>query len=47
MGGEEVSIEVAAAARREKLRALRTAQELLSTPDDDTDNQPQDEEENA
>lgn len=49
MGGEEVSIEVAAAARREKLRALRTAQELLSTPDDDNqpDNQPQDEEENA
>ncbi|KAL3824980.1 hypothetical protein ACJIZ3_021009 [Penstemon smallii] len=33
-GGEEDSIEAVAAARRERLRALKAAQELLSTPDD-------------
>ncbi|KAL7115480.1 hypothetical protein ACP275_04G186300 [Erythranthe tilingii] len=32
--GEEDSIEAAAAARKERLRALKTAQELLNTPDD-------------
>lgn len=32
---EEESIEAAAAARRERLRALRAAQELLNTPDQD------------
>ncbi|GFP99091.1 coiled-coil domain-containing protein 12 [Phtheirospermum japonicum] len=34
MGGEEESIEAAAAARRERLKALKAAQELLNTPDD-------------
>ncbi|KAK3225890.1 hypothetical protein Dsin_005752 [Dipteronia sinensis] len=33
---EEDSIEQAAAARRERLRALKAAQELLNTPDDDS-----------
>ncbi|XP_073295260.1 uncharacterized protein [Primulina huaijiensis] len=33
-GGEEESIEAAAASRRERLRALKAAQELLNTPDD-------------
>ncbi|VFQ77997.1 unnamed protein product [Cuscuta campestris] len=48
MGSEdEISIEAAAAARRERLRALRSAQELLETPDDDKDNSSsQDQEEN-
>ncbi|RAL49132.1 unnamed protein product [Cuscuta campestris] len=48
MGSEdEISIEAAAAARRERLRALRSAQELLETPDDDKDNNSsQDQEEN-
>ncbi|KAL2936491.1 Coiled-coil domain-containing protein 12 [Bienertia sinuspersici] len=36
MAAEEDSIEQAAAERRERLRALRTAQELLQTPDDDS-----------
>jgi len=36
MSGEEESIEQAAAARRERLRALRAAQELLNTPDEDS-----------
>ncbi|XP_052180729.1 uncharacterized protein LOC127793946 [Diospyros lotus] len=36
MSGEEESIEQAAAARRERLRALRAAQDLLNTPDDDS-----------
>lgn len=35
-GGEEESIEAAATARKERLRALKAAQELLNTPDDDT-----------
>ncbi|KAL2532996.1 mRNA splicing factor [Abeliophyllum distichum] len=43
-GGEE-SIEAVAAARRERLRALKAAQELLNTPDADADNQEQEEEE--
>ncbi|KAF7813403.1 coiled-coil domain-containing protein 12-like [Senna tora] len=34
MGAEDDSIEQAAAARRERLRALKAAQELLSTPED-------------
>ncbi|KAK2655191.1 hypothetical protein Ddye_008243 [Dipteronia dyeriana] len=33
---EEDSIEQAAAVRRERLRALKAAQELLNTPDDDS-----------
>lgn len=33
---EEESIEQAAAARRERLKALREAKELLSTPDEDS-----------
>ncbi|TXG51775.1 hypothetical protein EZV62_024299 [Acer yangbiense] len=33
---KEDSIEQAAAARRERLRALKAAQELLNTPDDDS-----------
>ncbi|ESR54714.1 coiled-coil domain-containing protein 12 [Citrus sinensis] len=33
---EEVSVEQAAAARRERLKALRAAQELLSAGDDDS-----------
>ncbi|XP_062158997.1 uncharacterized protein LOC133866474 [Alnus glutinosa] len=36
MGPEEDSIEQAAAARRERLRALKAAQELLNTPDEDS-----------
>ncbi|GLU12766.1 hypothetical protein SLE2022_294250 [Rubroshorea leprosula] len=36
MAAEEDSIELAAASRRERLRALRAAQELLNTPDDDS-----------
>ncbi|XP_075479586.1 uncharacterized protein LOC142520489 [Primulina tabacum] len=35
-GGEEESIEAAAASRRERIRALKAAQELLNTPDDNT-----------
>lgn len=35
MGAEEESVEQAANARRERLMALRAAQELSSTPDDD------------
>ncbi|RVW69971.1 hypothetical protein CK203_052703 [Vitis vinifera] len=34
MGEEEESIEQAAAVRRERLRALKAAQELLSAPED-------------
>ncbi|KAL3655434.1 hypothetical protein CASFOL_001220 [Castilleja foliolosa] len=34
MGDEEESIEAAAVARRERLKALKAAQELLNTPDD-------------
>ena len=34
MGAEEDAIEQAAAARRERLRALKAAQELLNTPDE-------------
>lgn len=34
MGDEEDSIEQAAATRRERLRALKAAQELLNTPDE-------------
>nr|GMD37870.1 coiled-coil domain-containing protein 12 [Ipomoea batatas] len=46
MGSEdESSIEAAAAARRERLKALRAAQELLETPDDDKEAS-QDQEEN-
>ncbi|KAL5982990.1 hypothetical protein ACLOJK_017070 [Asimina triloba] len=36
MGSEEDSIEQAAAARRERLKALRAAQELLNAPDGDS-----------
>ncbi|KAA8549645.1 hypothetical protein F0562_001337 [Nyssa sinensis] len=36
MSGEEESIEQAAAARRERLRALKAAQELLNTPDENS-----------
>ncbi|XP_058097798.1 uncharacterized protein LOC131242874 isoform X2 [Magnolia sinica] len=36
MASEEDSIEQAAAARRERLKALRAAKELLSTPDEDS-----------
>ncbi|EOY18712.1 Cwf18 isoform 2, partial [Theobroma cacao] len=36
MATEEESIEQAAASRRERLRALKAAQELLSTPDEDS-----------
>ncbi|KAL6549524.1 hypothetical protein OROHE_008641 [Orobanche hederae] len=43
-GGEGESIEAAAAARRERLGALKAAQELLNTPDDD-DNEDENEEE--
>ncbi|CAN4099225.1 unnamed protein product [Withania somnifera] len=42
---EENTIEVAAAARRERLRALREAQQLLQTPDDDNNNTNQDKDE--
>ncbi|CAH9088438.1 unnamed protein product [Cuscuta europaea] len=38
MGSEdEVSMEAAAAARRERIKALRSAQELLETPEDDNE----------
>lgn len=36
MGEEDDSIEQAVAARRERLRALKAAQELLSVPEDDS-----------
>ncbi|XWS07982.1 hypothetical protein CRYUN_Cryun41cG0037800 [Craigia yunnanensis] len=36
MATEEESIEQAAASRRERLRALKAAQELLNAPDDDS-----------
>ncbi|XP_040999020.1 coiled-coil domain-containing protein 12 [Juglans microcarpa x Juglans regia] len=36
MAAEEDSIEQAAAVRRDRLRALKTAQELLNTPDKDS-----------
>ncbi|XP_054787539.1 uncharacterized protein LOC129293549 [Prosopis cineraria] len=36
MGDEDDSIELAAASRRERLRALKAAQELMNTPDDDS-----------
>ncbi|KAF5445288.1 hypothetical protein F2P56_034350 [Juglans regia] len=36
MAAEEDSIEQAAAARRDRLRALKAAQELLNTPDKDS-----------
>jgi len=36
MATEEDSIEQAAAERRERLRALRAAQELFETPDEDS-----------
>ncbi|KAI9087891.1 hypothetical protein K1719_030221 [Acacia pycnantha] len=35
MGDEDDSIEQAAASRRERLQALKAAQELLNTPDED------------
>ncbi|KAK4283294.1 hypothetical protein QN277_000259 [Acacia crassicarpa] len=35
MGDEDDSIEQAAASRRERLRALKAAQEFLNTPDED------------
>ncbi|KAJ9145680.1 hypothetical protein P3X46_028035 [Hevea brasiliensis] len=37
MATEEDSVEQAAVARRERLRALKAAKELLDTPDDDTE----------
>uniref|UniRef100_A0A3Q7GZ92 Uncharacterized protein n=1 Tax=Solanum lycopersicum TaxID=4081 RepID=A0A3Q7GZ92_SOLLC len=43
---EENAIEAAAAARRERLRALREAQELLQTPDDDGNKTKEEEDEN-
>ncbi|KAH0659420.1 hypothetical protein KY289_028168 [Solanum tuberosum] len=43
---EENAIEAAAAARRERLRALREAQELLQTPDDDGNKTNEEEDEN-
>ncbi|GER44583.1 coiled-coil domain-containing protein 12 [Striga asiatica] len=36
-GGEEESVEAAALARRERLRALKAAQELLNTPDENAE----------
>lgn len=36
MASEEESIEQAATARRERLKALRAAQELLNSTDDDS-----------
>lgn len=36
-GGGEESIEAVVAARQERLRALKAAQELLNTPDADAD----------
>lgn len=36
MAMEEESIEQAAASRRERLRALKEAQELLNAPDEDS-----------
>lgn len=36
MGEEDDSIEQAVAARRERLRALRAAQELLNAPSEDS-----------
>lgn len=36
MGAEDESIEQAVAARRERLRALRAAQELLNAPGEDS-----------
>lgn len=36
MSGEEESIEQAAAARRERLRALKAAQDLLNAPEDES-----------
>ncbi|XP_047338546.1 coiled-coil domain-containing protein 12-like isoform X2 [Impatiens glandulifera] len=53
MSGEEESVEQASAARQERLKALRAARELLSTPEgnrsDDTDanNHEQEEEEDS
>ncbi|KAK6916932.1 mRNA splicing factor Cwf18-like [Dillenia turbinata] len=51
MTGEDDSIEQAAAARRERLKALRAAQELLSNPepetDDDSASKPQDDDDNS
>ncbi|GFY95678.1 hypothetical protein Acr_10g0010630 [Actinidia rufa] len=50
MSGEEDNIEAAAAAasRRERLRALKAAQDLLNAPDDDhTDVNPNDQQESA
>lgn len=38
---EEAGVEQAAAARRERLRALKAAQELLDTPDDENSVQAQ------
>ncbi|CAN1266673.1 Coiled-coil domain-containing protein 12 [Linum perenne] len=37
MTTEEISVEQAAAERREKLKALRAAQELMNTPDEGTE----------
>ncbi|KAL6579711.1 hypothetical protein OROMI_007735 [Orobanche minor] len=46
-GGEGESIEAAAAARRERLGALKAAQELLNTPDDEDEDEDENEEEEA
>ncbi|KAL8547841.1 hypothetical protein ACS0TY_007244 [Phlomoides rotata] len=43
--GEEESVEAAAVARRERLRALKAAQELLNTPDDSATDPPQQQDE--
>ncbi|XP_055832215.1 uncharacterized protein LOC129901120 [Solanum dulcamara] len=43
---EENAIEAASTARRERLRALREAQELLQTPDDDINKTNEEEDEN-
>ena len=39
MGGEDESIEQAVTSRKERLQALKAAQQLLSTPDDDVSSQ--------
>ncbi|XP_050377606.1 uncharacterized protein LOC126794856 isoform X2 [Argentina anserina] len=42
MAAEEESLEEIVAARKERLRALKAAQQLLNTPDEDDQNQPDD-----
>lgn len=47
MGDGDESIEEAVAARRERLRALKAAQQLLNTPDDDGETTREDEDKEA